>query len=250
MDQVNFAPSGKTGIHRYQSKRPIELCLWGTSRIAAGQNKNSSPEFATAMSLFTIRRKTRCLQIHESFGQEGSSHQGTWCQRSTRLIEHRRLKRTAFVFPRTTWEGRAIFHATSSRWTYDNTNRDNWATTLTWGGRKWSSGGTVGSSRMIMTCLDTLQLFMMTYIRETVLLRDCRLAYNDFGRPFDNQPAVNTVHVQPVPFHTYTRVPGQTMFPGRAGPLPSIHNPNGSFCGCFVQFPPYFVRPGPVTYSH
>ena len=76
------------------------------------------------------------------------------------------------------------------------------------------------------------------------------LAYYDFGRSFDNQPAANTVHVQPAPFHTYTRIPGQTMFPGRAGLLPSFHNPNGSFCGRFVQYPPYFVRPGPVIYSH
>ena len=76
-----------------------------------------------------------------------------------------------------------------------------------------------------------------------------RLAYYDFGRPFDNQQAVNTVHVQPAPFPIYTRVPGQTMFPGRAG-LPSFHHLNGSFCGRFVRYPPYFVRPGPVIYSH
>ena len=74
-----------------------------------------------------------------------------------------------------------------------------------------------------------------------------RLAYYDFGRPFDYQPAFNTVPGQPAPFHTYTRVSRQTMFPGRAGPF---QNQNGSFGGRFVHYSPYFVRPGLVIYSH
>eukprot|EP00112_Aurelia_sp_Birch-Aquarium-sp1_P025276 Seg832.5 transcript_id=Seg832.5/GoldUCD/mRNA.D3Y31 product="hypothetical protein" protein_id=Seg832.5/GoldUCD/D3Y31 len=77
-----------------------------------------------------------------------------------------------------------------------------------------------------------------------------RLAYYDFGRPFDSRPAVNTVHLQPAPFHNYTGVPAQTMFPARTGPLPSFQNQTRSFCARFVQYHPHLVRPGPVIYSH
>ena len=70
-----------------------------------------------------------------------------------------------------------------------------------------------------------------------------RLAYYDFGRPFRYQPVVNAIHGESPPFHTDALIPRQTIFHGRAGPF---QNPHGSLCGCFVHFPPYFVRTRPV----
>ena len=61
-----------------------------------------------------------------------------------------------------------------------------------------------------------------------------RFAYYDFGRPYDNIPAVNVVQAQGFPVRPMTSFAVRVMFPMAPGWAPNFQNHNGPVGGHLV----------------